>query len=54
MNVNKIMFGLGFLIVLIAATLLLLDVIESGVAGAIGMIGIALLAASGNRARNQQ
>ena len=47
MNVNKTMFGLGLLIVLMAAALLLLDVIESGVAGAIGMIGIALLATSG-------
>ena len=47
MNVNKTMFGLGLLIALMAAALLLLDVIESGVAGAIGMIGIALLATSG-------
>ena len=51
MNVNKTMFGLGLLIVLIAATLLLLDVIESGVAGAIGIIGIGLLAASGSGRR---
>lgn len=51
MNVNKTMFGLGLLIVLIAAALLLLDVIVSGVAGAIGMIGIVLLATSGSRRR---
>ena len=54
MNVNKTMFGLGLLIVLIAATLLLLDFIESGVAGAIGMIGIGLLAASGSGRRSKQ
>ena len=53
MNVNKTLFGLGLLIVLIAAAFLLLDVIESGVAGAIGMIGIALLATSGSGRRKQ-
>ena len=47
MQVNKIMFGLGLLIVLSAATLLLLNVIESGVAAAIGIVGIGLIAASG-------
>ena len=41
------MFGLGVLIALVAATLLVLDVIESGVAAAIGMLGIGLIAASG-------
>ena len=54
MNVNKTMFGLGLLIVLIAAALLLLDVVESGVAGAIGMIGIVLLATSGSGRRKQK
>jgi hypothetical protein len=49
-NVNRIQFGLGLLIVLVAAALLLLDVIESGIAGGIGIIGIVLLAASGTRA----
>lgn len=54
MNVNKTMFGLGLLVVVIAAALLLLDIVESGVAGAIGMIGIALLAASGSERRKGQ
>jgi hypothetical protein len=49
-NVNRIQFGLGLLIVLVAAALLLLDVIESGIAGGIGIVGIVLLAASGTRA----
>lgn len=48
-NVNRIQFGLGFLVVLIAAVLLLLDVVESGVAIAIALIGIVLIAASGRR-----
>jgi len=47
MNINKTMFGLGLLVALGAATLLLLGVIESGVAAAIGMLGIGLIAASG-------
>ena len=54
MNVNKTMFGLGLLIVLLAATLLVLDVIESGVAAAIGMLGIGLIAASGSVERSKQ
>jgi hypothetical protein len=44
---NKILFAIGLLIVAIAATLLLLDVIESGVSAAIGVLGICLIAASG-------
>jgi hypothetical protein len=48
-NVNRVQFSLGLLVVLIAAALLLLDVIESGVAGAMGIIGIGLIAASGRR-----
>jgi small-conductance mechanosensitive channel len=47
MKANKIMFGLGLLIVFSAAALLLLNVIESGVAAAIGILGIGLIAASG-------
>ena len=54
MKINKTMFGLGLLIVLIAAMLLLLDIIESRVAGAIGMIGIGLLAKSGSGRRKQK
>ena len=47
MKANKTMFVLGLLIVFSAAALLLLDVIESGVAAAIGILGIGLIAASG-------
>jgi hypothetical protein len=53
MNVNKTMFVLGLLIALTAAALLLMDIIESGVAAAIGILGIGLIAASGRRARRQ-
>jgi hypothetical protein len=54
MNVNKTMFFLGLLIVLIAAALLLLGLIESGVAAMIGMLGIGLIAASGRSMRSKQ
>ena len=47
MNINKTMFGLGLLVALVAATLLFLGVIESGVATAIGMLGIGLIAVLG-------
>ena len=47
MNINKTVFGLGLLIALVAATLLFLGLIESGVAAVIGIIGIGLIAASG-------
>ena len=51
-NVNKIQFGLGLLVVLVAAGLLLADVLESGAALGVGFIGIVLIAASGwNRNR---
>jgi hypothetical protein len=46
-NVNKIQFGLGLLVVLVAASLLLLDVLESGAAIGAGFIGIVLISASG-------
>jgi hypothetical protein len=49
-NVNRMQFGLGLMVVLVATALLLLDVVESGIAGGIGIIGIVLLAASGKRA----
>ena len=45
-QVNKIQFILGLVIVLIAAALLLLTMIESGVAAAIGILGIGLIATS--------
>jgi hypothetical protein len=48
-NVNRLQFGFGLLLVLVAATLLLLDVIESGVAIVIGLLVITLLATSGRR-----
>jgi hypothetical protein len=47
MNINKTLFGLGLLIALTAATFLVLDVIESGFAAAVGMLGIGLIGASG-------
>ena len=47
MHINKTTFGLGLSIALIAAILLFLGVIESGVAAVVGMLGIGLIAASG-------
>jgi hypothetical protein len=51
-NVNTIQFGLGLLVVLVAASLLLLDVLESGAAIAIGFIGIVLISASGRNRKS--
>ncbi len=45
--INKTLFAIGLLIVGIAVVLLLMDVIESGVAAATGIVGIGLIAASG-------
>ena len=44
---NKTLFAIGLLIVGVAVVLLLMDVIESGVAAVIGIVGIGLIAASG-------
>jgi len=44
---NKTLFALGLFIAVIAAALLLMNVIESGVAAAIGILGIGLIATSG-------
>lgn len=44
---NKTLFAIGLLIVGIDAVLLLTNVIESGVAAMIGIVGIGLIAASG-------
>lgn len=44
---NKTLFVIGLLIAGLAAGLLLMNVIESGVAAAIGILGIGLIAASG-------
>ncbi len=46
-NVNKVQFGLGLLVVIFAASLLLMDVLESGAAAGLGFIGIVLISASG-------
>ena len=45
---NKTLFVIGLLIVFTAAALLVLDIIESGVAALIGIVGIGLIAASGS------
>jgi len=45
--INKTLFAIGLLIVGVAAILLMIGVIESGVAAAIGIVGIGLIAASG-------
>lgn len=44
---NKTLFAIGLLIVGIDAVLLVMGVIESGVAAMIGIVGIGLIAASG-------
>ena len=44
---NKILFIVGLCIALAAAVLLLLNIIESGVAAMIGILGIGLIGASG-------
>jgi len=46
-NVNLGLFIVGLVIAIGAGGLLVMDVIESGVAAAIGMLGIGLIAASG-------
>ena len=47
-SVNGVLFGLGLLVVLVAVLLLLVGVLESGVAGAMLIIAIGLVSASGN------
>jgi hypothetical protein len=44
---NKILFIVGLCIALAAAALLFLNIIESGVAAVIGILGIGLIGASG-------
>ena len=46
-NINLGLFIAGLVIALGAAGLLVMDVIESGVAAMIGIVGIGLIAASG-------
>jgi len=45
--INKPLFVIGLLIVGVAVTLLLMDIVESGVAALIGIVGIGLISASG-------
>lgn len=45
--INKTLFAVGLLIVGVAVTLLLMDIIDSGVAALIGIVGIGLISASG-------
>ena len=45
---NITLFAIGLLIVGVDAVLLLISVIESGVAAMIGIVGIGLIAASGS------
>ncbi len=45
--INKTLFAIGLLIVGVAVVLLLMNVIESGVAAVSGIVGIGLIAASG-------
>jgi len=54
MNINKTLFVVGLLIVLVAVVLLLLNIIESGVAGLIGVVGLSLIAASSRRPPGQR
>jgi hypothetical protein len=51
MNLSMVLFVAGLLVALLAAGLLLLDIIESGPAAAFGMLGIGLIAASASRRR---
>ena len=44
---NKALFAIGLLIVGIDAVLLLMNIVESGIAALIAMVGIGLIAASG-------
>ena len=53
MRSSRVLLGLGLLVALSAATLLLLDVIESGVAAMIGIIGIGLIASAGGVNRHK-
>ncbi len=51
---NKILFIIGLVVCGIAAGLLFLDMIESGVAAIIGIVGIGLIASSAFIKRGQQ
>ena len=47
MSMHRVLFVVGLLIALAAAGLLLLNVIESGPAAAVGIVGVGLIGASG-------
>jgi hypothetical protein len=53
MEMDRIFFVVGLLIALGAAALLVLDVIESGPAALIGIVGIGLIAASAQARRRR-
>jgi hypothetical protein len=48
-HVNRTTFYLGLGIILVVSSFLLLNIIESGVAAALGILGIGLIAISGTR-----
>lgn len=50
---NKTLFIIGLLVVVTAATLLLMGKVESGIAAAIGILGIGLISASGKSNRKR-
>jgi hypothetical protein len=51
MDMDRIVFVVGLLVALGAATLLVLNVIESGPAALIGIVGIGLIGASARARR---
>jgi hypothetical protein len=53
MFMDRILFVVGLVIALGAAVLLVLDVIESGPAAMIGIVGIGLIAASARTRRTR-
>lgn len=48
-HVNKTIFFLGLGVAFLASSFLLLKLVESGVAAALGILGIGLIAASGRK-----
>ena len=54
MVMDRILFAAGLLVALVAAGLLVLNVIESGPAAAIGIVGIGLIGASGAAAAGRR
>jgi len=54
MVMDRILLAAGLLVALVAAGLLVLNVIESGPAAAIGIVGIGLIGASGAAAAGRR